>query len=63
MLPARHDAYRPDLRHRLYDEDARHDRIIGEVPLEERLVLGDVLYPDGPDPGSSSTILSTSKNG
>src|SRR5215213_5060872 len=50
MLSARHDAYRPDLRHRLYDEDARHDRIIGEVPLEERLVLGHVLYPDGPDP-------------
>ena len=64
VLPAGHDADGPDLGHRLDDEDAGHDRIVGEVALEEGLVLGDVLYRRRPAPqASSSSILSTSRKG
>src|SRR5579863_3448838 len=34
------------LRHRLNNQDARHDRISGKVPVEERLVDGDILDGD-----------------
>ena len=34
------------LRHRLYDQHARHDRTAGEVPLQDRLVGGDQLLAD-----------------
>src|SRR6266571_4490212 len=48
-LPVRHSAQQedgPHLGHRLDDQDARHDRVAGEVALEERLVEGDVLDAD-----------------
>src|SRR5581483_1287027 len=35
----------------LDDQNARHDRELGEVPLEERLVDGDALDADGADVG------------
>jgi glutamate carboxypeptidase len=34
------------LRHRLYDEHARHHRKIGEMPREKRLIDGDILDAD-----------------
>jgi hypothetical protein len=51
VLPSRHHADGPDLRHRLDDENAGHYRVVREVSLEERLVLGDVLQTDRPDAG------------
>src|ERR687897_568897 len=37
--------------HPLDNEDTGHDRVVREVTLEERFVLGDVLYADGPHTG------------
>src|SRR3990172_13008892 len=42
----RHEQHPADLRHRFDDQHARHHGVAGEVPLEERLVVRDVLDPD-----------------
>src|SRR5215208_5421104 len=51
VIPAGHDADSAYLGHRLDNEDTRHDRVVREVTLEERFVLGDVLDADGPNTG------------
>src|SRR5437762_9205081 len=40
-----HQQHASDLRHRLDDQHARHDRVAWEMSLEKRLVDGDVLEP------------------
>ena len=59
-----HQQHAAHLRHRLDDQHARHDRMPGKVPLEERLVDRDVLDARRSRfPSSISRIRSTSRNG
>src|SRR3712207_7755801 len=46
LVELAHEQHAADLRHRLDEEDARHDRVPREVPLEERLVDRAVLDAD-----------------
>ena len=47
------DGHAADLGHRLDDQHAWHDRVAGEMPLEERLVDGHLLDADGAVGGST----------
>jgi hypothetical protein len=42
--------YAPRLRHGLYDQNARHDGLAGEMALKEAFIDGDVLYSYNPLP-------------